>query len=347
MARSLFAALLLALTISTFPVMAEEGPTVIALAHAAVQDASADPAAAMASEFRRQLDRLSGGSLKGAIYPDSQLGGNRDMAKLVAKGVVQSALVSAGGLAPLYPPIAVTAMPFALDNPEAAYALYDGPFGQALSADIERKADLVVLGYGDSGGMHILTNSQHPVHSPADMAGLKLRSIPGYEALDAMIRAMGATPVNISSREELPSLEAHTIDGQMSSAIAILSRHYDLVQSYATTTGHLYAPYVWIYNRAAFAKLSPEQQAMVREAARQAIVTGRALSARLETSNRGTVGLAKRMDVVVLTPAERAAFKAVTQPKVAEALDKTLGDEGVRLRADFMAAAAKANSGHR
>ena len=150
MARSLFAALLLALTISTFPAMAEEGPTIITLAHAQVQDAAADPAAATASEFRRQLGDLSSGSLKIAIYPDSQLGGNRDMAKLVAKGVVQSALVSVGGLAPLYPPIAVTAMPFALDNPQAAYALYDGPFGQGLSANIESKADLVVLGYGDS-----------------------------------------------------------------------------------------------------------------------------------------------------------------------------------------------------
>jgi TRAP-type C4-dicarboxylate transport system substrate-binding protein len=327
--------------------MAEDGPIVIALAHAQAQDATADPAAAMASEFRRQLDGLSGGSLKGAIYPDSQLGGNRDMAKLVAKGVVQSALVSVGGVAPLYPPIAVTAMPFALDNPEAAYALYDGPFGQALSSDIESKSDLLVLGYGDSGGMHILTNSTHPVHSPADMAGLKIRSIPGYEALDVMIRAMGATPVNVSSREELPSLEAHAIDGQMSSAISVLSRHYDLVQGYATVTGHLYAPYVWIYNRAAFAKLSLDQQAMVREAARRAIAAGRSLSARLEVSNRGTAGLSKRMDAVVLTPDERAAFKAVTQPKVAEALDKTLGEEGVRLRADFMAAAAKANASHR
>ena len=347
MFRSLFASLLLALSISAFPAMAEEGPTVVALAHAAVQDATADPAAAMASEFRHQLEILSAGSLKGAIYPDGQLGGNRDMAKLVASGVVQTGLISVGGVAPLYPPIAVTAMPFALDNPEAAYALYDGPFGHALSADIERKTDLVVLGYGDSGGMHILTNSKLPVHSPADMAGLKIRSIPGYEALDVMIRAMGATPVNVSSREELPSLEAHTIDGQMSSSIAVLSRHYDLVQGYATVTGHLYAPYVWIYNRAAFAKLSLEQQATVREAAHRAILVGRSLSARLEASNRGTAGLAKRMDVVVLTPAERVAFRVVTQPKVAEALDKALGEEGIRLRADFMAAAAKANASHR
>ena len=346
MARRIIAALILSLA-AAMPARAE-GPAParpIYLAHAQPQNAATDPAAATASEFSRQLAKLSGGGLKAAIFPDGQLGGNRDMAQLVAKGVLQSALVTVGGLTTLYPPIAVTGMPFMLDSPEAAYALYDGPFGQALATDFERRTGLVVLGFADAGGLHVLTNSKRPVRSPADLDGMKIRTIPGYEALDAMIRALGAKPVKVSSREEFQSLEAGILDGQMNPPSVILSRRYYLAQGFATLTGHLYSPYVWIFNRAAFDTLSAAEQQAVRDAARQAITAGRALSNRLDHSERGVAGLGKRMEVHALTASERAAFKAATQPKVAETLTKSLGEDGTRLLADFTEAAARANAG--
>lgn len=315
----------------------------IYLAHAQRQDSSVDPAAAAASTFRHRVAELSDGRLRVGIFPEEQLGGNRDMAKLVANGVIHSALISVGGLAPLYPSLAVTAMPFALDNPEAAYLLYDGPFGRALAADIEKSVGLVVLGFADAGGMHIITNSRRPVHSPADMTGLKIRAIPGYEVLDAMITGLGAVPVKVSSREELPALEAGIIDGQTNPASVVLARRYYQVQSHATLTGHLYAPYVWIYNRAAFEALSPADQGMVRQAAREAVLAGRALSAHLDHSDHGVAGLGLHIDVAVPSPAEREAFKAATQPKVAAALAKKLGDDGTRRLAEFMEAARQAN----
>ena len=338
---------LVMLAVAAPPAGAEEGATMITLAHSQPQDAAADPAAALASEFRHRLAELSGGRLKVAIFPGEQLGGNRDMARLVTEGVIQSALVTVGGVAPLYPPIMVTGLPFALDSPEAAYALYDGPFGQALAADMERRTNLVVLGFGDTGGMQIITNSRHPLRSPEDLAGLKLRTIPGYEALDAMIRGLGATPVKVSSREQFQSLESGIIDGQMNPASVILSQHYYEVQGYATLTDHLYAPYVWIFNRDAFARLSASDQDAVREAARRAVAAGRALSAQLVRSERGAGGLSRRMEVVVLTPEQRAAFRTVCQPRVAEELTRMLGEDGPRLLAEFTEAADRANDAGR
>lgn len=318
--------------------------THVHLAHSQPQDAAVDPAAAAASQFRRSLDELSGGSLKAALFPDGQLGGNRDMAGLVAKGVLHSALVTAGGLAPLYPPMAVTSMPFALDRPQAAYALYDGEFGQRLAADIERRTGLVVLGFADAGGMHVLTNSRRPIAGPADMAGLKIRTIPGYETLDTMIRALGAVPVKVSSRDEFQALEMGVIDGQMNPPSVVLGRRYHHVQTHATLTNHLYSPYVWIYNRAAFETLTPEGQQAVREAARRAIAAGRDLSGKLDHSERGADGLGRRLTVQPLAPQARDSFKSATQAKVTEVLTARLNDEGRSLLADFMSAAAKANA---
>ncbi|MBI3445734.1 MAG: TRAP transporter substrate-binding protein DctP, partial [Magnetospirillum sp.] len=164
--------------IVTFAVRADEPPPVkqIFLAHTQRQDSGAVPAAAMAAEFKRQVEVLGKGRLKVGIFPAGQLGGNRDMASLVAKNVVQTAFVTVGGVAPFYPPIAAIQVPFALDSNVAADAVFDGPFGRRLGQDMERRTGMMVLGYGDGGGFYAISNSQRAIRSPKDMEGLKIRT---------------------------------------------------------------------------------------------------------------------------------------------------------------------------
>ena len=309
------------------------------LAHTQRQDAAAVPAAAMAAEFKREVERRTAGRVKIGIFPSGQLGGNRDLVRLVRRNIVQSAFVTIGGIAPLYPPIAVIEMPFVLSSPEAAYRVFDGPFGQRLAADMERRTGLGVLGFGDGGGFFAITNSRHPVHSPADMRGLKIRTIPGFEPLDAMIRSLGAIPVQVSSREEFTALASGVVDGQMNPPVIVLANRYDEVQKYITLTAHLYAPLVWIFNRDAMATLDDSERDAVRQAAVLALSAGRKVARAIEASEQGLPALRRRMEVSVPTDAERQAFKKAAQPAVAEAIAKSLGEDGTRLLADFLAEA--------
>ena len=312
------------------------------LAHTQRQDAATIPAAAMAAEFKREVERRTAGRVKIGIFASGQLGGNRDMVRLVGRNIVQSAFVTIGGIAPLYPPIAVIEMPFALTSPEAAYRVFDGPFGRRLAADMERRTGLTVLGFGDGGGFFAITNSRHPVRSPADMRGLKIRTIPGFEPLDAMIRSLGAIPVQVSSREEFTALASGVVDGQMNPPVTVLANRYDEVQRYVTLTAHLYAPLVWIFNREALATLDAADQEAVRQAAARALSAGRTVARAIEVSELGLPALRRRMEVTVPTAADREAFKAATQPAVAEVIAKSLGEDGSRLLADFLAAANSA-----
>ena len=314
----------------------------IVLAHAQRQDPRNDPAAAMAQTFKTALETATGGSLSVEIFADGQLGGNRDMAKLVEKGVIQSAIVTVGGIAPFYPLIAVTQIPFAIDTPATAYAVFDGPFGQRLAEEIGRRTGLHVLGFGDAGGFFVLTNSKRPIRSPDDLKGLKIRTIPGFAVLDTMIAGLGATPVRVSSREEFTSLTAGIIDGQMNSVPVIVARRYDEVQRYLTLTNHAYAPYVWVIDKRFFEGLGPDERAVVERAAREAIAAGRDLARRIEASERGLPALEQRMQVHVPTAEQRRAFQATAQPKVTEYIAATFGDEGVRLMEAFFAAAKDA-----
>lgn len=312
-------------------------PVRIFLAHAQRHDPVADTAAAAAEEFRAQVRTLSQGRMVVEILAEGVTGGNRDTTALVEKGVIHSALVTLGGVTPVFKPLSVIQLPYAFAGLDDAARVLDGPFGRRLADEMAAKTKLRLLGFVDSPGFYILTNSDRPVRDPDEMWGLRLRAIPGSKPLEAMIRAVGAKPVRVSSREELAALATGVVDGQMNPAAVVLSRGFDRVQRFATLTDHLYVPYVWVFNRAAFDALSPADAEIVTKAA-QAACRRAHDQAMAQTSAHSRQGLSKRMEVVPLDAAGRAAFKAALRPPVEAAIVEEIGDRGPAWMADFKAA---------
>ncbi len=322
------AALLVLATRGSMPAQAD---TVLYLAHTQQQDDSFALMPVMATTFQHEVTQASGGALRIEIFPDGWLGGNRDTASLVNDNVIQVGIVTAGGISGIYPEIAVPEIPFAFDSTDIAEAVLDGPFGHRIAEDIARRSNLVTVGFGDSGGFFILTNSVREIRLPQDVQHLKLRTIPGFGAMDAMIMALGATPVKISSREESSALASGQADGQMNTISATLSARFDDVQPYATLGSFLYAPMVWIVNKQALAALTPEQRDIVTQAAKAGIKAGRQAARNLDRSERGLPTLRKRLTLHVATAEERAAFKAALQPAAKAYITKTFGATGTDL----------------
>jgi len=277
------------------------------------------------------LAEASQGRISVEMFPEGQLGGNRDMTNLAAKGIIHSALVTVGGVTPLYPPLMATQLPFAYENLAQARAMLDGPFGRDMATDMTARTKLTLLGFADPGGFHVLTNFDREIGSPDDLWGLRLRAIPGFAPLDAMISAVKARPVEVSSRDELALLAAGSVDGQMSPPAVIMARNFDTVQHHATVLDALYSPYIWVFNTAALNALSADDAALVRRAALAAIGKGRSLVDAIDQTDRGLVGLAKRMKVRALSKAERDEFRQMMQPPVYEAISDALGDDAAWL----------------
>ncbi|HLO78629.1 MAG TPA: TRAP transporter substrate-binding protein DctP [Magnetospirillum sp.] len=327
----------LALVLTALPAVAAE-PIRIFLAHAQRQEPDSDTAAAAAEEFRRQVDTLSQGRLKVEILAEGVMGGNRDTTALVEKGVIHSALVTLGGVTPVYRPLSVVQLPFAFTSLDDAGRVLDGPFGRKLADDMAATTKLRLMGFVDPAGFHILTNSDRPVRDPDEMWGLRLRAIPGSKPLEAMIRAVGASPVRVSSREELAALATGVADGQMNPPAVVMARGFDRVQRYATLTYHVYVPYVWVFNRAAFEALAPDDAALLTRAVQAARLHAHQLAISLNNSDLGVAGLRKRMQVHTPTAAERAAFREALRPPVEAAIVEEIGADGKRWMDGFKAA---------
>ncbi|NLJ47136.1 MAG: DctP family TRAP transporter solute-binding subunit [Treponema sp.] len=318
---ALFAALVL------LPSLAFGQTYTLKLAHLNPQNPFEVASAAMAEVFKSEVEANSNGRIKVELYPNGVLGKEAETMIQVKSGVVQSYISSSGGIAQFYPLIDVTNMPFAFSSYNVGYKVYDGAFGQALAKDIEAKAGFKVLGFGESGGFFAITNSKKPIKSPADMKGIKLRTM-ALPLHQEIVKALGASPTTVAWAEVYTSLQTGVVDGQMNPISIIAMAKFQEVQKYITLTNHLYAPYVWVINPKFYNDLPADLRAVVSDAARTGILAGRGLSRIIDASDKGLPTLAAKMEVYVPTTAEMKQFRDATMPAARKFMSEKYKQEG-------------------
>jgi len=310
---------------------------IIKLHHLNKDDPFDNPTGAMATVFKSLVEAGTNGSVLVQTFPSGQLGKDKDVVQQVKAGVIQAGIHSVGGFASIYPMIGILDIPFAFPNISKTYEVFDGPFGAKLAADIDKKTGLHTLGFGDSGGFFQLTNSKHPIHTPADMKGLKIRTM-GLDTHKAIISAMGGQPAAISWSEVYTALQTGVADGQMNPIPIIAFAKFQEVQKYLTLSGHIFAPYVWVMNKDFWDSLTDNEKYVVSYAAKSAIVAGRGMGRAIEASDRGLKELSKTMEVNTLTADEKAEFKRVATPAVKKLILEKFGDEGKDMLDAFLKA---------
>ena len=189
-------ATLLFFCLSLAPLPAQAAKT-MKLAHLNSDDPFDNATGAMATVFKSLVEAGTNGSVEVQLFGSGQLGKDSEVLQQVKAGAVQSTIATTGGMASIYPLIGVMDVPFAYPNISATYAVLDGPFGQKLAADINKKTGLKVLGFGDSGGFFAITNSKRPVKSVADMKGLKIRTM-GLKTHQTLVSSLGGQPASIA-----------------------------------------------------------------------------------------------------------------------------------------------------
>jgi TRAP-type transport system periplasmic protein len=322
---------LLALAI---PVQAAESK-VIYLTHQNNNDPDDNATAAAAVAFKQTVENMSGGKMRVEVFPDGQVGNDKSALELVHKGVIQAAILSVGGVSRIYPRVSVLDFPFAWQDLNETYAVFDGPFGTLLAQDFAEETGLALLGLLDTGGLFLLTNNNRAVRSPADMAGLRIRTM-GLESHKAFVRSLGAMPVAIQWANLVTSIRNRVVDGQMNPAAIIRFAHLDDVQRYATVTYHFYTPYFWVMNQAFLANLSESERRIVHQAASNGIQASRTLAK--SQADGHVAALAKRMEVYHPTETEMTAFRDNSQPVMRAHIATALGSDGIALLDAFLAA---------
>ena len=272
--------------------------------------------------FKKEVARLSNNTIQVDLFPNNTLGGGFEQVDQIRTGQIQ---MSWGGV-PFYdklsPDLGAAVLPFGASSAKQAICQIDGEFGRYLEEKTAEKG-VLIIGWGQIGARHV-TNNKHPIKSVEDMRGLKIRT-PSGEAWDQTFRALGANPTPIDIKELYQALQQGVVDGQENPYDNMLVRKFYEVQKYLSNTGHFYDWSGYFVNKAAFDKLTPDQQKAVRTAMATAITEQRAISERENATARA--GLVKGgMQYHELSAADLAKFREATRPVYAQMRTK-LGDK--------------------
>lgn len=258
-----------------------------------------------AQAFLDTLAELSGGTFTGEQAPAGQLGGERDMIEGLQIGSLDLVVTSTGPLGNFAPEVLVLDLPFLFRDYDHARTVLDGEVGQEL-LDAVGQNDLVGLAWSENGFRHV-TNSQRAIHTPEDLAGLKLRTMENRVHM-AAFEGMGAAPTPMAFPELFGALQQGVVDGQENPITVITAARFWEVQGHVTLTGHVYSPAIVLASPILFDSLTEEQQGWFREAARAAAAATRAEVDRLE---REGVALLIQNGMEVVTDIDRAPFQAL------------------------------------
>ena len=238
-------------------------------------------------------------------FPSSGLGGEREVIEGVQLGTVEATIVSSGTLSNFVPETGVFDIPFLFRDLAHARAVLDGPIGQEILAKFD-DVGLVALAWGEQGFRHI-TNNRNAIAGPADVAGLKLRTMENPTHITAF-EALGAAPTPMAWPEVIGALQQGTIDGQENPLSVITSAKLSEVQKYLTLSGHVYSPAMLLVSKQLWDGMSEEDQEIFRKAASEAVTAMRGFVDDVETSGVAQLKEAG-MDVGELSAEQKAMFQ--------------------------------------
>ena len=262
--------------------------------------------------FAREVEKRTNGRYKVQNFYAGALGAERESIEGVQLGTLDLTMTSTGPVPNFVPDVAILDIPFLFRDYAHARAVLDGPIGQDLLKKFDAKG-IKALAWGENGFRH-MTNNKHPVNTPDDLKGLKMRTMENPIHIEAY-RQFGILPTPMAFTEVFTALQQGTVDGQENPLSVIEAAKLDQVQKYLTLTGHVYSPAVFLMNKARWDSLSDADKRAFLEAAKEGV---RANRARVDEDERKAVADLRAKGMIVAENVDRAKFQAALAPAYAD-----------------------------
>ncbi|WP_399628537.1 TRAP transporter substrate-binding protein [Sporosarcina sp. SG10008] len=274
----------------------------IKVGHAASQDHFAQDSI---EKFKEIVEENSDGKIKVEIYPNGQLGGEREMIEAIQLGNLTMTFPSSAPLVSFSKSMALWDLPYLFKDHETAYKVLDGEVGQEILDSLSDKG-IKGLVYWENGFRH-LTNNKRPIESVSDMKGIKIRTLESPMQIGAW-SATGANATPIAFTELYAALQQKTVDAQETPLSLMYAMKFFEVQNNLTLTGHLYSPWPVIISQKFYDGLPEDLQNVVMDAAIETRDYNRQLSLEDEAKSLDLLK-AEGMAVVELTEEHKKEFQ--------------------------------------
>lgn len=268
---------------------ADDYPTVVAVRH-----------------MSSVLERLSGGKHKIKVFNKGALGSEKETIDQVKIGALDMVRVNVAPMNNICPMTMVPTMPFLFRSVDHMRKTLDGPVGEEILKSCEAFG-YIGLAFYDSGARSIY--AKKPIKTVADTKGLKIR-VQQSDLWVALVGAMGANATPMPFGEVYTGLKTGLIDAAENNIPSFdTAKHVEAVKFYSRTE-HSMAPEILLFSKAIWDKLPANEQAMIRQAAKESVAVQRKAWDEAEGKSLANVKAAGAEIVEV----DKRSFQAVMGP---------------------------------
>lgn len=218
--------------------------------------------------FGELIKERTNGRYSVEVYHSAQLGQEADTIEQVRAGVIDLNRVSMGPWNGLIPETTVPSLPYIFRSIEHARNVMTGPIGDEILAAFEPHG-VIGLAFYD-GGARSFYNTKKPIETKDDLAGMKFRVMQSDIFVD-MVAALGASATPMPYGEVYSGLETGVIDGAENNFPSYdTAKHAEVAKHYSLDE-HLIVPEVFVMSKASWDKLTAEDQAIFKQAAKDSV----------------------------------------------------------------------------
>lgn len=266
--------------------------------------------------FKNYVESASNGAIEVELFIGTQLCSNgAECLQGVADGTVDIYISTSGGASGIFPYVQVLDLPYLMADDRVAEAVLSGEFTRTMrKMALEDSGDAIrLMTIGNTGGWRNFANTKRRVAEPADLKGLKIRTVVA-DLPQELVKALGASPTPIPWPELFTSFQTGVVEGSKNGITDIMGMKFpDAGLQYLTLDGHAYMGALWW--------MSNERFMSMPEPLRQVVVDGfyQLQQATFASPKRKSIKayedfVAGGGDLYVPTPDQKAAFAQAATP---------------------------------
>ncbi len=218
--------------------------------------------------FAQRLAAMTDDRLQVKLFPQGQLGGERDVTEGLQLGTIDLQATSIGVTGTFIPAVRLLNLPFIFLGPKHFVKVMDGPIGEELLQKAQEQGDQVGLKVLSIAApdFRLPMNDVRPIRTPEDFRGIKMRTmeVPTHMAA---YKALGANPVPLPFGELYTALQTDVVDGNENGPLALFGNKFYEVQKYVTLLPVVSNAGIFLMSQKTWDKLpAADQQAVLRSA---------------------------------------------------------------------------------
>ncbi|MBE3640202.1 TRAP transporter substrate-binding protein [Mangrovicoccus algicola] len=326
-----FRPLLAAIGLAALPLAAAAQEVSLRIGHV---EAPASTTHVLLETVAERVAAATGGAVEIQVFPQSQLGGQREMTEAVQFGALDATAGPVAFMGGFNPLASIMDIPFLYpSDPETAQAIRDGGFGDAFCDSFNSRGVTCVALYPN--GTKQFTSSR-PIAAAADFAGQTFRVMDSAVLVDSL-KAIDVTAVPIPFGELYTALQTGVVDGEENPLDTIFNMKFYEVQDYLTLSNHGAIENVVLFNPAIWEGLKPEWRKAISDALHDVIPE---MIAHKAAAGERALAAIREAGVTVTEPSpeEVAALRETMFPAARDAFLARSGDEGAALFEAYQAA---------